>query len=85
MNQLAKIAAKNIALIDKVETAKYFIQKSKAENTRRAYKSDVQNFTYWCKANHLDILPPEPSTIALYISDLAEQGKKCSISDVSQQ
>ena len=78
MNQLAKIAAKNIALIDKVETTKYFIQKSKAENTRRAYKSDVQNFTHWCKANHLDRLPPEPSTIALYISDLAEQGKKCS-------
>lgn len=49
---------------------------SRAESTARAYKTDWQHFTAWCDGQHTPPLPALPATVAAYVADLAEQGKK---------
>ena len=78
MDQLTTVDTRNPALIAKIETTKTFIAKSKAENTTRSYAADVRDFVAWCSNNAVQSLPSEPSTVAVYISDLAEQGRKVS-------
>ena len=53
-----------------------FLQASKAKNTRRAYSADWQHFSRWCEGRGLIALPASPETIALYLVDLAGQGRK---------
>ena len=72
MNALAQIESRDIALIKKVEKTKDFIRNSKAPNTTKAYNTDIRHFVTWCEANNLLALPAEPSTLALYVSDMAE-------------
>lgn len=43
----------------------------KSEATIRAYRSDWTHFTKWCAGRGLDALPAQPSTVALYLTDLA--------------
>jgi site-specific recombinase XerD len=52
-------------------TADLLLDASLAENTRRAYQSDWRQFYAWCDAHGLASLPALPSTIVLYITDLA--------------
>src|SRR4051812_33371049 len=52
-------------------TAYLLLDASLAENTRRAYQSDWRQFYAWCDAHRLASLPALPSTIVLYITDLA--------------
>lgn len=49
---------------------------SKAENTRRAYQSDWEDFSAWCRDRRLQPLPADPETIALYFRSLAEAGAR---------
>ncbi len=42
-----------------------------APNTRRAYRSDWDDFTRWCMAHGLLSLPATPETVALYLAALA--------------
>ena len=58
-------------LVPVVEQAKHYAEQSRAENTKRAYRSDWTHFTTWCNERGLTALPAEASTIALYLSDLA--------------
>jgi len=52
-------------------TADLLLDASLAANTRRAYQSDWRHFCVWCDAHGLASLPALPSTIVLYITDLA--------------
>ena len=52
--------------------AQDFAQKSRAENTKRAYKTDWADFTTWCEARALTSLPAQPVTVGNYLSDLAK-------------
>lgn len=60
--------------------AEEYIKASRAENTRRAYASDLEDFRVWCKVDGggLSPLPAEPQTLALYLTDLASRGLKVS-------
>ena len=78
MKALSKIYGDNPALVSTFEATKTFIEKSRAKNTTRSYAADIRDFVAWCSDNGLQSIPSEPSTVALYISDLAEQGKKTS-------
>jgi site-specific recombinase XerD len=49
-----------------------YIAKGKAQSTVKAYARDWRDFASWCSRCGLRALPASPSTIALYISDLAE-------------
>lgn len=65
------------ALAATVEQARDYAEHAKADNTRRAYRADWNDFTAWADTHRLVTLPASPETIALYLSHLA-QTHKCS-------
>ncbi len=58
-----------------VERAAGYVAASKAHATRRAYASDWAAFDAWCTAACAESLPASPSTVAVYLSHLASQGR----------
>jgi site-specific recombinase XerD len=52
-----------------------YIEKSKAENTRRAYRADWQDFTAWCEKYRRAALPAAPDTVAYYLADRSQRLK----------
>lgn len=61
------------------EQARRFIEGAKAENTRRAYRSDWRHFETWCLAQRLTALPAKPETVTLYMTALAADHKPASL------
>lgn len=57
------------------EQARRFVQKSRAENTRRAYRADWQGFHRWCCSREFGALPAAVRTVALYVSSVAGRYK----------
>lgn len=57
------------------EKSKKRMQKSKADNTLKAYESDWLDFYDWCSNCAMRALPAEPETIVNYINDLADNAK----------
>lgn len=41
---------------------------ARAQNTRKAYRSDWAHFTTWCAAHSLEPLPAAPATVELYLA-----------------
>jgi site-specific recombinase XerD len=69
-----------LAALDRLaESARTFIQAAKAENSRRAYRSDWRLFEAWCRERGLAPLPATPETVTLYITDLAADHKPASL------
>jgi integrase len=58
--------------------AESFAQADKADNTRRSYASAYASFSAYCKLNDLDPLPASPQTYVLYLTNLADLGRKIS-------
>jgi hypothetical protein len=58
-----------------VTSARQYAARAKAESTMRAYRSDWSDFTGWCDSHDLRALPAAPSTVALYLSALADRGR----------
>jgi site-specific recombinase XerD len=56
------------------------MQKSKAENTLRAYEADWLDFYEWCSYCKLQALPAESETVVNYINDLADNAKANTVS-----
>ena len=54
------------------------LQSSKAENTVRAYKSDFNDFTFFCVKNGLKFLPTDPKIVSLYLTHLSTKEAKIS-------
>jgi len=52
-----------------------FLSKSKADNTRKAYASDWDDFIHWCKRFQRRPLPADPSTVAYYLADCSARLK----------
>lgn len=59
-----------------VAQARTYIAAAKADNTRRAYRSDWKHFAAWCENNSLPPLPASPDSIALYLTSLARAGNR---------
>ena len=55
-----------------------FAAAAKATNTVRAYRADLADFEMWCDDHDLRALPAEATTVALYLTALAEAGAKAS-------
>lgn len=62
------------------EKSKTRLQKSKADNTLRAYEADWLDFYDWCSHRKLQALPADPETIVNYINDLADHAKANTVS-----
>src|SRR3954452_18192540 len=69
----------NVELVDDTATAvavlearaQEYARKSKADNTWRAYSSDVRQFAAWCARNRRIAMPAEPETVRDYLIDHA--------------
>src|ERR1017187_4973630 len=59
--------------------ARAFIEAAKAENSRRAYRSDWRLFAAWCQRQGLPALPATPETVTLYMTALAADHKPASL------
>jgi site-specific recombinase XerD len=54
------------------------LQRSKATNTVRAYKSDFKDFGLFCAQNGFKALPSEPKIVSLYLTYLSTKDNKMS-------
>lgn len=72
-------AAAVARLEDLAARARAFMDSAKAENSRRAYRSDWNHFESWCRVHDLACLPASPETVALYLTALAEDHKPASL------
>lgn len=61
------------ALQSLVKKAVKFAKASRASSTRKAYASDLTDFTLFCAEHRLPYLPTTPETIALYFTHLASR------------
>src|SRR5580704_18442204 len=59
-----------------MRAAETFALAARSSTTIRAYSSDWKDFADWCAENYLPALPAEGSSVALYITALAERGRK---------
>lgn len=69
----------NAELAATVVKAKAFKDAARAENTKRSYGSDWADFSAWCAARGFDPLPARPTTVILYVTDLADRYKVSTI------
>ena len=53
------------------DRARDYVEAASSANTRRAYASDWKHFSAWCRRQGLEILPPSPQTVGLYITACA--------------
>jgi integrase len=63
---------------DLVQDARDFASASRAPNTLRAYRAAWDGFEAWCARRGLEPMPASPGTVALYLTDRAQQGVKVS-------
>jgi site-specific recombinase XerD len=55
-----------------------FVRQAKADATHKAYASDWKLFDAWCAQHGEQALPASPLLLALYLTQLAETGRKYS-------
>lgn len=59
-----------------VERAKEYAADARASSTRRAYGADFRAFEQWCTSQGLVALPAPPPAVAVYLTHLADSGRK---------
>ncbi len=72
-------ATRSAALVPLTAQAQAFISAAKADATRKAYRSDWQQFDRWCAEHGLAPLPASPETVTLYLAALATTHKPASL------
>jgi len=65
------IAALPAHLEQLADRARDYVEAASSANTRKAYASDWKHFSAWCRRQGLEILPPNPHTVGLYITACA--------------
>jgi integrase len=58
------------------EEERWFAERARAANTRRAYRSDLADFAGWCEREARSALPASPGTLSAYLTYLARHGAK---------
>lgn len=66
------------ALVDPRASVRAYLEAASSDNTRRAYKSDWDDFCAWCERTGESSLPATPIGIASYLAHLADTGSKAS-------
>lgn len=59
---------------DDIDSARRFVDASRAASTRRAYAADWRRFAAWCQARGAPALPANPALVAVYLSALSRCG-----------
>src|SRR5215470_1437509 len=74
------LASKGLpALKEALALAAGFARADKAENTRRAYRSDFALFEAWCRAHRVSALPARPEAVAAFLATQAQRAKASTI------
>ena len=63
---------------DQVASVRRYVAAASAPATRKAYSSDWRQFASWCSEHGLESLMATPATVASYVADQADAGKKVS-------
>ncbi|CAM5334904.1 integrase [Aquamicrobium terrae] len=53
------------------DRARDYVEAASSANTRRAYASDWKHFASWCRRQCVEMFPPDPQTVGLYITACA--------------
>jgi len=77
-NPLVKTGATTLATTEVLARAADYASAAKSEATKRAYRSDWQDFERWCAQHGVAPLPAEIGTVAAYLASLADGGLKAS-------
>jgi integrase len=56
------------------DQARKYVEAASSANTRRAYAADWKHFCAWARRQNLEVLPPDPQIVGLYITALASGG-----------
>ena len=51
-----------------------YVQRARADNTARTYRSQWRAFEVWCRQRGVTALPAEPMTVATYLAQRAQAG-----------
>lgn len=62
-------------LTHELARAASYAARSRADNTRRAYASDLRTFAAWCKERGVSALPAGPNVVAAFLASLADAGR----------
>ncbi len=53
------------------DRARDYVEAASSSNTRRAYASDWKQFASWCRRQGVEMFPPDPQVVGLYITACA--------------
>lgn len=70
------------------DRARDYVEAASAANTRRAYAADWKHFAGWCRRQGVEVFPPEPQVVGLYITALASgsaSGGKKSVATIERR
>ena len=65
-NPLVPTDGTALATTDELARAADYAHDAKSESTRRAYRSDWQDFERWCAPRGLAVMPADIGTVAAY-------------------
>jgi integrase len=64
--------------------ARAYAEQAKADNAKRAYRSDRRDFTAWCDGHQLVSLPTAPAPVVLCMTDLEMPTRSAEVRAVMQ-
>jgi integrase len=72
------------------DRARGYVEAASSVNTRRAYAADWKHFSSWCRRQGLEMFPPDPQTVGLYITacaagKVAGDGKANSVATIERR
>lgn len=76
MYRLKKL--KSTELVDPLASVRAYLEAEKSSNTRKGYAADWADFVAWCGRVSEEPLPALPVTVARYLAQLADVGRKSS-------
>ena len=53
------------------DRARDYVEAASSANTRRAYASDWKQFASWCRRQGVEMFPPDPQVVGLYVTACA--------------
>lgn len=72
------------------DRARDYVEAASSANTRRAYAADWKHFSAWCRRQGVEMFPPDPQVVGLYITACAsgkatENKKPNSVSTIERR
>lgn len=72
----SEIELQRLEIERELDSASKYLGNSLSENTKRAYRAQLEQFSAWCLVRGLDPIPASPETVCVFIAWLADRGKK---------